>query len=107
MDIEAADGGECWYDYLYVSNIGTGKLCGTNNGLLFNRTSDQSWVTLLFTSDPYVEGAGYEAKFQVITNADQEEDIPITPGSYLFICSLSIGRVHANIMLVSACFSDR
>ena len=26
---------------------------------------------------------------------------------YQFICSLSILRVHANIMLVSACFSDR
>ena len=28
-------------------------------------------------------------------------------GNALFICSLSIVRVHANIMLVSACFSDR
>ena len=37
----------------------------------------------------------------------RKEQRVITTHNILFICSLSIVRVHANIMLVSACFSDR
>ena len=78
MDIE--DGDQCKYDYLYVSYIRIGKLCGSINGLVFNRTSYQSWITLQFVSDNSVGGKGYEAEFRVIINTDQQHVIPSTPG---------------------------
>ena len=58
MDIEPK-GDDCGYDYLYVSNIETEKLCLRQPDLVIERVSTQSQLALQFKTDGSATGMGY------------------------------------------------
>ena len=81
----------CRTDYLNLTGIKTtGSICGFKNGILFNLTSNQPWVTLLFVSHYGGRrgGTGYEAEFRVIESVDQQHEISVNPGLYYDIITI-------------------